>query len=77
MKIQYLFQNGATAESLDMRIPDAWVKGYTGKGVVVSILDDGVQSKHPDLMANYVSICPMRFNMKFRSQHLSVEPCWT
>lgn len=26
-----------------------------GKGIVVSILDDGVQHNHPDLLENYVS----------------------
>jgi len=33
----------------------AWQKGYTGKNVVVSILDDGIQTNHPDLAHNYVS----------------------
>lgn len=32
--------------------------GYTGKGVVVTILDDGIEKNHPDLMQNYVSITP-------------------
>jgi len=31
----------------------AWDKGYSGKGVVVSILDDGIQHNHPDLAQNY------------------------
>ena len=38
-----------------MNVNPAWQKGYTGKGVVVSILDDGIQTNHPDLAANYVS----------------------
>jgi len=38
-----------------MNIGPAWQKGYTGKGVVVSILDDGIQTNHPDLAMNYVS----------------------
>lgn len=29
-------------------------RGYTGKGVVVTILDDGIQPNHPDLATNYV-----------------------
>uniref|UniRef100_A0A1A9W1G0 furin n=1 Tax=Glossina brevipalpis TaxID=37001 RepID=A0A1A9W1G0_9MUSC len=36
-----------------MNIEPAWQKGYTGKGVVVSILDDGIQTNHPDLAQNY------------------------
>lgn len=36
-----------------MKVVEAWKKGYTGKGVVVSILDDGIQPNHPDLRENY------------------------
>ena len=32
---------------------EAWRLGYTGRGVVVTILDDGIQHNHPDLSANY------------------------
>lgn len=39
-----------------MNVGPAWQKGYTGKGVVVSILDDGIQRNHPDLDKNYVSL---------------------
>ncbi len=38
-----------------MNVKPAWQKGYTGKGVVVSILDDGIEKDHPDLKRNYVS----------------------
>ena len=38
-----------------MNVLPAWEQGYSGKGVVVSILDDGIQPNHPDLIANYVS----------------------
>lgn len=38
-----------------MNVEGAWALGYTGKGVVVSILDDGIQPNHPDLVKNYVS----------------------
>jgi subtilisin family serine protease len=30
--------------------------GVTGKGIVVTILDDGLEHDHPDLAENYVSI---------------------
>lgn len=36
-----------------MNLGPAWQKGYTGKGIVVSILDDGIQTNHPDLALNY------------------------
>lgn len=38
-----------------MNIAAAWRRGYTGKGVVVSVLDDGIEREHPDLKPNYVS----------------------
>lgn len=38
-----------------MNVKPAWLKGYAGQGVVVSILDDGLERDHPDLRANYVS----------------------
>lgn len=33
----------------------AWERGYDGSGVVVTVLDDGLDHKHPDLRDNYVS----------------------
>lgn len=45
-----------------MNVIPAWREGITGRGVVVTILDDGLETDHPDLVANYVStkalICP-------------------
>lgn len=37
-----------------MKIVEAWKQGFTGKGVVVTILDDGIEYTHPDLAQNYV-----------------------
>ncbi|KAI4878135.1 hypothetical protein NFI96_007718 [Prochilodus magdalenae] len=39
----------------DMNIVGAWKRGYTGKDVVVTILDDGIERNHPDLIQNYDS----------------------
>ncbi|XP_028273367.1 proprotein convertase subtilisin/kexin type 5 [Parambassis ranga] len=36
-----------------MNIAAAWRRGYSGKGVVVSVLDDGIEREHPDLKPNY------------------------
>ncbi|XP_046429629.1 furin-like protease 2 isoform X1 [Neodiprion fabricii] len=47
------YLNGGAKDGYDMNIGPAWQKGYTGKGVVVSILDDGIQTNHPDLAYNY------------------------
>ncbi len=42
-----------------MNISGAWRLGFTGKNVVVTILDDGIEKDHPDLIQNYVSIYRM------------------
>ncbi|XP_058802575.1 furin-like protease 2 isoform X2 [Phymastichus coffea] len=47
------YLNGGAKDGFDMNLGPAWQKGYTGKGVVVSILDDGIQTNHPDLLLNY------------------------
>jgi len=39
-----------------MNVMPAWNSGYTGRGVVVSILDDGIEKDHPDLKRNYVCL---------------------
>ena len=36
---------------------EAWDLGYTGKGIVVTILDDGLERTHPDILPNYVRVC--------------------
>jgi len=38
-----------------MNVVDVYQRwGITGRGSVVSILDDGIEKDHPDLVANYV-----------------------
>ena len=38
---------------LDMNVQEAWLQGATGEGISVTILDDGIERSHPDLVANY------------------------
>lgn len=44
-------QTGGTAGA-DARVFSAWDQGYTGKGVLVSVVDDGFELTHPDLGAS-------------------------
>ena len=37
----------------NMRIQEAWLEGYSGIGVTISVLDDGLEGDHPDLRDNY------------------------
>ena len=45
--------NGGARGGYDMNVQPAWNRGITGRGVVVTILDDGIQTNHPELAANY------------------------
>lgn len=38
---------------LDLHVIPVWNKGITGKGVVVTVLDDGLEKNHTDIEANY------------------------
>jgi len=35
---------------------DAWDKGFAGKGVIVGVLDDGIDFGHPDLQGTYARV---------------------
>lgn len=49
---QWYFNKGARG-NFDMNVAAVWKMGITGKNVVLTILDDGVQADHPDLIRNY------------------------
>ena len=36
-----------------MNVESAWSAGVSGRGVAVTILDDGIEKDHPDLIRNY------------------------
>ncbi|NWR25354.1 PCSK4 convertase, partial [Emberiza fucata] len=46
----------------DLNILTAWSRGYTGLGVVLTVLDDGLEKDHPDLAANYDPLASYDFN---------------
>ncbi|XP_067676007.1 proprotein convertase subtilisin/kexin type 4-like isoform X2 [Haliotis asinina] len=40
---------------MDLNVDPAWSNGFSGTGVVISILDDGIDHQHQDLISNYDS----------------------
>lgn len=53
----YLVNQGQSGgeEGLDMNVAVAWENGLSGVGIVVCILDDGIDHTHPDLVHNFDS----------------------
>ncbi|XP_075037384.1 neuroendocrine convertase 1 [Mixophyes fleayi] len=47
---------------LDLHVIPVWRKGITGKGVVVTVLDDGLEWNHTDIYANYDAEASYDFN---------------
>lgn len=47
------YLNKGAHDGYDLNVHAAWEHGYSGKGAVVTILDDGLEWRHPDLRENY------------------------
>ncbi|CAI4229915.1 unnamed protein product [Auanema sp. JU1783] len=47
------YLTGNAMDGFDMNVREAWLMGYAGRNVSISILDDGIQRDHPDLRDNY------------------------
>jgi hypothetical protein len=68
-----------------MNISGAWRLGFTGKNIVVTILDDGIEKDHPDLVQNYVCtihhmcvcvcVCVCVYESLYRCVHTHVCVC--
>lgn len=54
----FFFQQDTRTSSslpkLDLHVIPVWQKGITGKGVVITVLDDGLEWNHTDIYSNYV-----------------------
>lgn len=54
----FVFQQDTRTSSslpkLDLHVIPVWQKGITGKGVVITVLDDGLEWNHTDIYSNYV-----------------------
>ncbi|XP_010126804.1 PREDICTED: neuroendocrine convertase 1, partial [Chlamydotis macqueenii] len=47
---------------LDLHVIPVWQKGITGKGVVITVLDDGLEWNHTDIYVNYDPQASYDFN---------------
>uniref|UniRef100_A0A915DJ02 P/Homo B domain-containing protein n=1 Tax=Ditylenchus dipsaci TaxID=166011 RepID=A0A915DJ02_9BILA len=49
----YLHRSNDIDGEMDHNVKEAWNLGYTGRGIVLTILDDGLERTHPDISPNY------------------------
>lgn len=47
-------RTSASLPKLDLHVIPVWRKAITGKGVVITVLDDGLEWNHTDIYPNYV-----------------------
>lgn len=48
-------KNPTSSQAPSLKIHEAWKRGYSGQGVLLAFVDDGVETTHTDLIGNYVS----------------------
>lgn len=51
-------RTSSSLPKLDLHVIPVWQKGITGKGVVITVLDDGLEWNHTDIYSNYVRTPP-------------------
>ncbi|CAH3150856.1 unnamed protein product [Pocillopora meandrina] len=52
-----------------LNVVSAWKAGYTGKGITVAVVDDGVDGNHPELKENYRSDLSFDYVNNHPSEH--------
>ena len=60
---KYAVQNADQENNYNVK--EVWKMNYTGAGIVVAVVDDGLSKGHPELRKNYVSV--------FFSDHLQLS----
>ncbi len=56
---------------LSMRVKEAWLAGFTGKGVVLSVVVNGIEKDHPDLSDNFDPLASA--NVAFNSHDVTPD----
>jgi subtilisin family serine protease len=54
--------NDGCPQGYSLNITSAWEMGFTGRNVVVSIIDDGLEMNNPELTDNYDAEASHDFN---------------
>lgn len=67
---QWYLRNVAAGE-YDLNVVDVW-DDYTGTGVTIAVIDDGVEASHPDLAANYSTI--KDYDLQNESETITLGP---
>ncbi|XP_033095615.1 PC3-like endoprotease variant B [Anneissia japonica] len=72
----YLHNDGqqGAVPGVDMNLVPAWKLGFTGKGVVVTVVDDGMDYTHPDLSPNFDKDASFDFNNKSKTADIDPRP---
>uniref|UniRef100_A0A8C1Q1J9 Neuroendocrine convertase 1 n=1 Tax=Cyprinus carpio TaxID=7962 RepID=A0A8C1Q1J9_CYPCA len=55
-------RTSSSLPKLDLHVIPVWKKGITGKGVVITVLDDGLEWNHTDIYPNYDPAASYDFN---------------
>ncbi|XP_063600233.1 proprotein convertase subtilisin/kexin type 4-like [Penaeus indicus] len=77
----YLHNTGQLGRpGYDLNVIGAWRRGYTGRGVVLSVLDDGIQGKNADIAENYakdISYSVVRDGQDLRDANPRLDPAFS
>ena len=67
---QWHLRNTAAGQ-FDLNVVDVW-DDYTGAGVTIVVIDDGVEAAHPDLAANYSTV--KDYDLQNSSETITLAP---
>eukprot|EP01130_Rhizamoeba_saxonica_P000098 TRINITY_DN10116_c0_g1_i1.p1 TRINITY_DN10116_c0_g1~~TRINITY_DN10116_c0_g1_i1.p1 ORF type:complete len:626 (-),score=151.30 TRINITY_DN10116_c0_g1_i1:56-1933(-) len=59
---QWHLHNTSSVKNAHINSENAWNLGYMGEGIVIGIVDDGIQTTHPDLVDNILLEASYNFN---------------